>query len=685
MQFVYPNFLWAYLLIAIPIIIHLFNFRRYKTVYFSRVKFLKEVTEDSRSGNKLKHLLVLFARILTIFCLVSAFAQPFIPLDNSQNTESVTSIYIDNSLSMQAAGQDGNLLNECKNKAIELVKSLDENEKVNLITSDLLSIHQRFYSKSEVIEMIKALNFSAQSTSIQNVLSFQLDLFGTLENAANQRVFLFSDFQRAVSEMNDWGRSSFPTFFYQAVPEQEGNLYIDSVWFKTPVHRVNTPIDIHYRVYNTSDEDQTDIPINLSINGNNPGPKRITVPAGSYIDDKIIFTDRQAGNRSGKLMLSSSQLFFDDEFYFSYQIKERVNILLITGENDQTINIEQLYGLDDYYNCSVSSINTVSQDDFVNQEFIILQNVKNIPSGISTLLQSAVVDGASVMLIPGERADLNSWNLVLKEFDLPSLTPMDSVNADLSYFNSADPLYTGVFEGEPSNFKSPQLRASYEPFVQNSNNFITLFGLNSNQPFLFYSMVNNGRVIVMTTPLLPAYSTFQNHALFAATMLRFAETATFQSPLYMEMGSLTNFPLLQEADEKNPIHMINEELSVDVIPQTITNNSGRVILFNHLEGEISQSGIYQLTNDNDFNEQLAINYNRSESETELLEKEEIVAQFEGAGWEKIEAMNFDESGGFEINQFKAKEYWRNLLILALFFIAIEILLLKFWKTDKAKN
>src|SRR5436190_17609972 len=99
MNFVYPNFLWASTLVAIPIIIHLFNFRRYKIVYFSRVKFLKEVTEDSRSGVKLKHLLVLISRILAILCLVFAFAQPYIPTGSSANIENMSLVYIDNSYS----------------------------------------------------------------------------------------------------------------------------------------------------------------------------------------------------------------------------------------------------------------------------------------------------------------------------------------------------------------------------------------------------------------------------------------------------------------------------------------------------------------------------------------------------------------------------------------------------------
>ena len=183
MNFVYPNFLWASLLIAVPIIIHLFNFRRYKTVYFSRVKFLKEVTEDSRSGLKLKHLLILISRILAILFLVFAFTQPYIPTADQNSTENTSLIYIDNSYSMEAEGSDGNLLNESKNQAIELVKSFDQTEKVALFTCDLLSTQYRYYSPVDVIEAIKKIDFSARTTKLSTVLNSQVDMIATQQKS----------------------------------------------------------------------------------------------------------------------------------------------------------------------------------------------------------------------------------------------------------------------------------------------------------------------------------------------------------------------------------------------------------------------------------------------------------------------------------------------------------------------
>ena len=54
MQFVYPAFLFGLAAMAIPLVIHLFNFRRFKTIYFTNVRFLRQVQEETATKNKYK-------------------------------------------------------------------------------------------------------------------------------------------------------------------------------------------------------------------------------------------------------------------------------------------------------------------------------------------------------------------------------------------------------------------------------------------------------------------------------------------------------------------------------------------------------------------------------------------------------------------------------------------------------
>ena len=117
MQYQNPQLLYALLAIVIPILIHLFNFRKHKTVYFSSIRFLKQIKEDKRKRSNLKNLLILLSRMLAIFFLVMVFAKPFIPLNKKHNPTKNIFIYIDNSFSMDAKNENGNLLEQAKEKA----------------------------------------------------------------------------------------------------------------------------------------------------------------------------------------------------------------------------------------------------------------------------------------------------------------------------------------------------------------------------------------------------------------------------------------------------------------------------------------------------------------------------------------------------------------------------------------
>lgn len=679
MSFVYPNFLWAFFILLVPIIVHLFNFRRYKTVYFSRVQYLHEVVEDSKSGSKLKHLLVLLSRLLLLSCLVLAFAQPFIPTKSGEMTENLTSIYIDNSYSMQADGLDGNLLNEAKNQAIDIVKSLEENERVNLITADLESKHQRFYTKAETVEMIKEINFSAKSTPLSSVLRLQSDLLTKAAEKGNRRIFILSDFQAKTNSLKNLDLPEIQTYFYQAKPVNAENIYIDSLWFESPVHRTNSPVNIHFRVRNNSKKPVNDLSIRLSINGNEPGPSTLSIPAESYVDDVITFTDRTPGVKSAKLSIKTSQLFFDDEFYFTYTIKESVKILLIGTRDEASTNLSQLYAVEPYYDATYTTSEELVPEDFVNKELVVIQHVNSLPSGIMELLDGVIKNGGTVVLIPGENMDAPNWNTYLSRHQLPSLNKLDTTNVELSYFNSEDPLYLGVFESKPANYQKPQVFSRYRYGISSNQEFITLFGTSPENPYLLYAERGNGKIVVLSSPLSPKYTNFQNHALFAATFLRFAETASFQKPLYMSIGDMANFPLQTEVSEKNPIHLVNKEFEVDVIPMLINVANARAVSFTHLENSVQAAGFYELTDNVDLKEVLGLNYNRFESDIKSFTADEIKEEFDQAGWKQAKAFELNAQGKVQINQLKATEYWRILLILALIFVAIEILLLKLWK------
>ena len=81
MQFVYPNLLYALFLLGIPILIHLFQLRKYTPVAFTNVAMLKQIEKQSRKSHSLLQWLLLLVRLLIYTSIIFAFAQPYFPTD----------------------------------------------------------------------------------------------------------------------------------------------------------------------------------------------------------------------------------------------------------------------------------------------------------------------------------------------------------------------------------------------------------------------------------------------------------------------------------------------------------------------------------------------------------------------------------------------------------------------------
>ncbi|MDH3651455.1 MAG: BatA domain-containing protein, partial [Saprospiraceae bacterium] len=177
MQFLYPIFLSALALLAIPIIIHLFYFRRYKKVLFTNVRFLKEIKEESSIRSRLKNLLILLCRLLAVFFLVLGFAQPFIRKDaNIKKGKKAVSIFVDNSYSMASLSADAPLLDEAKRKAEEIVNAYDLEDEFQIISHNMNARQQRLIGREQALSLIEEIELTPEVNPLSKVHQRQTQL-----------------------------------------------------------------------------------------------------------------------------------------------------------------------------------------------------------------------------------------------------------------------------------------------------------------------------------------------------------------------------------------------------------------------------------------------------------------------------------------------------------------------------
>ena len=133
MQFKHPEILYFLFLLVIPILVHLFQLRRFKKEYFTNVKLLRQLQQQTRKSSTIKKWLLLATRLLLLAFLILAFAQPFFTAKESKSKDNELIILLDNSFSMQAKGNRGELL---KRSIQDILESFPENQTFSILTTN---------------------------------------------------------------------------------------------------------------------------------------------------------------------------------------------------------------------------------------------------------------------------------------------------------------------------------------------------------------------------------------------------------------------------------------------------------------------------------------------------------------------------------------------------------------------
>ena len=194
MHFQQPHMLWGLLLLAIPLLIHLFQFHRTKTVYFPGVFRLSQRLQQARHQKRLQHWWVLLSRMLAITCLVLAFAMPSCSnIATAGKGYSHVVVLIDNGFSLSVETGDGVGLESVKSQARVILKDLPEEVQVKLISQTAKT--ESWLSPSQVISIIDTLGVAPQKF----VLCEWLDVIerAAKETTVNQlAAIVFSDAQQ---------------------------------------------------------------------------------------------------------------------------------------------------------------------------------------------------------------------------------------------------------------------------------------------------------------------------------------------------------------------------------------------------------------------------------------------------------------------------------------------------------
>lgn len=636
MQFAHPNILYALILLGIPILIHLFQLRRFTPEAFTNVAMLKRIEKQSRKSHSILQWLLLLTRLLLYACIIFAFAQPYFPknVDVVKNEEVI--LYLDNYLSLDAPMGKSNLLHQVKTD----IQALDNlPSQISWFTNtDVYYDH----TPNQFKETVQKLSLTPISRT-PNEIQLQVEQLANRYPEKNFKLIWISDFHRLTENDFD-GFSNIPIKAYSIQPDNLQNTSIDTLYIEP-----DKP-ELSIEIYHKGEPAETTVSLynKESILG------RQKIQLTDSTTKKISFALTEERIEQGKVQITDPNIAFDNEKFFSLMPQEPIKIKALgKGENSFLKVFEskefQLEKIDE---------NANDLSGLENANLIVLYNIERLTPQLSSLLENSIENAAFILLIPSENMHIDSYNTLLQRLNAPQFTMKKTHQRRLSTIHYDHPVLQGVFERRVENFQNPYIKQ--------------YFGLQNNgSPILSYDteeafLTQAGSVFLFTASLEEENTNFIKSPLIVPALYNIAMQSQPQKQLYQLIGKNTTYVIPGDFVAQDILHITDSK--ENFIPIQEHKRNGIWITTNERP---LKDGNYKITKDENTLNWISYNYPNLSKDIQYPDI---------SNWNSVLQINNIELPNNEksLNE-DSHTLWKWFVIFALLFLGIEILLLKYYR------
>ena len=678
MLFNQPLLLIGLVGVLVPILIHLFNFRRYKTYYFSNVKMLQDIAEKTKRESQLKHLIVLCLRVLAIAALVIAFAQPYIPTHslNSKSGNLVT-IYVDNSFSMDGNTPEGTLFYDGVNNARKIINNFQYTDEFILYNNDFTAQQSRTLNKEEALKVLDNWGTSPNSKSWSDLLTFE-------KNAGNESAkrnlfhYYISDFQKNNFDFTQYKREDKGSTFLINMPAKEtSNVSIDSCWFLSPVFREGQQVTLTVRVRNCGDGDVVKLPLKLYVNGEQKAMAAIDVAADSYADHQLNYTLSSSGIQCATLEIEDLPITFDNKLFFTYSVSDATNVTIIYQDKPNRY-LSALYAKDSVFSTIMMPAGKIDYDRLRSSSLVVMSEVESVSSGLADELTHYVENGGSLLVLPSAKMDIATWNGLLGNLNCSQYGGLTAQELQIGSINTESSCFKGSLQGNGERLDFPTAKQYFTFANPRVDEAVMTF--ENAQPALFVNNAGKGRVILSAMAANDDFGNIHKHALFFIPMHNIGIRSVMQQKLYNVIGKDHSQAVAKSLEGREDVLSLKlQGGDNEYIPEQRNLGNETMLYFND---QIDEAGLYDVMLDGARQTAVAFNYDRRESQLKYYTEEEIEdfvkTQGDSSHIELIDAATKDITQNVT-ETLHGHTLWRWFILLALLCLAAEVAILRLWK------
>lgn len=639
MQFKHPEILYFLFLLVIPVLVHLFQLRRFQKEYFTNVRLLQQLLSQTRKSSEIKKWLLLLVRSLLLATIILAFAQPYFTDKNTVVTEDELHVVLDNSYSMQAQGKQGELF---KRAIQDIMTWAPQNQNISIYTNN-----QSFkeVNVASIKNDLLKLDYTFHPFSMQQISHAMVNA----NDGIRKKVIIYTDGlgidEKSIKTLPE---NLIP---YWVVPQVTltNNVSVDSVYIK-PKTDLFDDLVIQLSCYG-----QLAANIPLSVLKQNQPIAKTTV---SFTEPKkeVVVTIPK-GAFQGIVVIEDKALLYDNQYYFSVAAPQTIKVMSI-GALEKSAFLSRIYTSDQFKFTSVD-LKDLNYNDIEKQELVVLNELKEIPIALQNTLEQFVQKGGSLTLIPAVDSDEKSMNLWLQKITGSRLTSENPVKKLITKIHATHPLFKGVFDQSIKHFDYPYSQAQY----QVSGRFSSVLSYQDGNPFLASLGALNRRVYLFTTPIHEACN-FKNSPLVVPV---FYNMAVLQKQLGLSYVIGKNQTWTTDvAVQKDEVLSLVQGAEKIIPLQQINNNQVKLTF----QEEPKTAGNFKVNQGDKTIGTLSFNYPRTESDIFkpiVWTENQTIFKNSEAVWDEVLTVSNDNW------------VWRWLVLLTLLLLITEILIQKLLK------
>jgi len=441
MSFLNPFMLFGAGAIAVPIIIHLLNRRRFQRVVWAAMRFVKVSTEKNQRRMLVEDMILLALRCFMLALLALAVSRPALRTSTHDvfGQSKVTAVIVlDNSASMGVSDGVQTRFDKARKVAEQAVDALPSGSAAAVIlASDV--------AKEVIKEPTHDLNLARKTVREAALSGRATDLFPSIEkaletlkgrSAIRKEIYLITDGQLAgwrqlgdiqktlKAAKEQTGEHQVSAHLVFVSDTEERNLGVSGLVLSSGLAPLNRPLRFEAQVANYGKQETKDTRVTLLVDGTSADEVVIpSIPPGGTRSVPLNTRLKTEGWHNITVRIPTDRFPGDDTRTLAVRAIREIRVLMVDGEPGSEPREAETFFLghafvpvaaeeaEQYYiktsTITPAELGGTRFDDF---DTVVLANVPDFAADSAMALENFVKRGGGLLIFPGAKIDAPFYN-----------------------------------------------------------------------------------------------------------------------------------------------------------------------------------------------------------------------------------------------------------------------------------